>query len=554
MSAAPKKSRRWMLLLLAAVLVLAPGAYFLLKPSPFDGKVNALGLDLAQPDALIRSQSLSRLPPDLLRVPLARDVLTEEFVDYYEQHEQRLALSGTLRRLAYEHQLSLPERVLESVFDEPAEVALWRGGDGALKHFAVAMTRNGLARTLQMLLPLAPEVQLSTVGELHGGKARLLVLEYGYGHRLLLAARGDRVVALSDPGMLLQSADEAAEGEEPVQDGAAAAVITRLLDMDADEVSPFAEHFALAAPGGKGHQLVVGASFYAMGYQAFAPGVAALDFSFDDQGGWRTAMLVDGAALPAGGLDGSALWSALPHGASLCALAPVAWDRLSPLAEKLGVPVEKDKAAGGLGDLFTGPATVCWYGDSRLYTPLFVATLKADVDAATSARLTTVFGAATGIGGEVEAEADGSGADGLRLWRKQVPSVFGSGPADERQLVPSLASSGRLVLFSPDAALVDKAVDVAAKRYPALADSLPAASQTIALLDPAPMAALLRKEVFAALPRSEETLLRNAADAHLLPRLQVLSSYPALRLVRGGEVAQGRQWQPLQWESAAPRR
>ena len=54
--------------------------------------------DLKRPDALIESASLSRLPKAVLEVPLLRDVLTEDFVFYYESNADRLGLTGTLRR------------------------------------------------------------------------------------------------------------------------------------------------------------------------------------------------------------------------------------------------------------------------------------------------------------------------------------------------------------------------------------------------------------------------------------------------------------------------
>ncbi len=553
------------------LVVIAVVAAVLLMPRRFDGTVNALQLDLSRPDALIRTRSLSRLPADLLRVPLARDVLTEEFVGYYESNDRRLALSGTLRRLAFEHSLSFPERVLESVFDEPAEVALWRGGDGSLKYFAVAMTRNAVAKALQLALPVVPkgDVQLSSAGTLLGTDVPVLVLEYGYRHRLLLLARGDRVVVLSDPGMLLGEAQdqesEAAEGDRKdvalPQDGQAAKLVARLLDAGAQQSSPFAGHFALAAAGAdEVHQLVVGAATLSFGYNTFAPGFDALAFSFDDKGNWRTAALLDGAALPAGGLDGAALWPAIPHGASLCALLPVDWPRLAPLAAGLqgadkAATEGANKAAGTVSDLFAGPAAVCWYGESRLYTPLFVAGLKTAAGEAEDARLAALFDAAVGNAKEKSMPLETSRReDGSRLWRRQVKTPFGSGKDDERALAPSMAVNGRVVMFSPDPVLVDKGLDVAGKLYPALSDSLPDGARTLAVVDPAPLAALLRKETFSALPRGEETVLRNAADAHLLPRLEALAKYPALRLVRGSDApGQARAWHAVTWESAAAR-
>ncbi len=563
-------SKKKFVFIALALVVLAVTATALLMPRRFDGTVNALQLDLSRPDALIRTRSLSRLPADLLRVPLARDVLTEAFVDYYESHEQRLALSGTVRRLAFEHSLSLPERVLESVFDEPAEVALWRGGDGSLKYFAVAMTRNAVAKALQLALPVVPkgDAQLSSAGTLHGTDVPVLVLEYGYRHRLLLLARGDRVVVLSDPGMLLGEAQDQASGQAnepaesgrkaaaPPQDGQAAKFLARLLDAGAQQASPFAGHFTLTAAGAdEVHQLVIGAATLSFGYNAFAPGFDALAFSFDDKGNWRTAALLDGAALPAGGLDGAALWPAIPHGASLCALLPVAWPSLAPLAESLQGAGADKAAAGNVSDLLAGPAAVCWYGESRLYTPLFVAGLKAPAGEAEDAQLAALFSAAVGKAPEKAAPLETSRRDdGSRLWRRQVKTPFGGGKDGERGLAPSMAVSGRVVMFSPDPALVDKGLDVAGKLYPALSDSLPDGARTVVVVDPAPLAALMRKETFSALPRGEETVLRNAADAHLLPRLEVLAKYPAFRLVRGGDApGQARAWQALTWESAAAR-
>ena len=59
---------RHVALLLAAGLLAACG-----QDSRDLGERSALGLDLQRPDALIESASLSRLPKDLLAVPLLRD-------------------------------------------------------------------------------------------------------------------------------------------------------------------------------------------------------------------------------------------------------------------------------------------------------------------------------------------------------------------------------------------------------------------------------------------------------------------------------------------------
>ncbi|MDR3086518.1 MAG: DUF2138 domain-containing protein, partial [Azoarcus sp.] len=446
------------LFLFVAVLLAASYAvYRVVSPAPFQGLVSGLNLDLAHPDALIRTDSLSRLPPDLLKLPVARDVLTEDFVDYYERHESRLSLAGALRRIAYEHKLDLPEQLLESAFNEPAEVALWRDGDGKLKYFAIAMTRNALARAIQLVLPiLHVDVQLQSGGKLPGLDADILVLEYGYQHRLVLVAKGNRVVALSDPGMLFEMDSESESANEapdtgkdskdnaaPPTQSAAAKVVARLLDSASKTspgVSPFAEHFQLKALADNSHELVLGARGFTFGYDAFTPGLAALALRFDHTGRWSSSALLD-AALSWQATD---LWAALPHGASLCTALPVDWAKFTPLLQALGLEAA---ATNAFVDRLKGPAAVCWYENARLYTPIFAAQLKADVDEAQANEFfalaknatsgedgTTSFDAQTRLGG----------------WQSKVASRYGVDKENSRSLTPALGVVRKVVLFSPD--------------------------------------------------------------------------------------------------------
>ena len=106
--------RRWRPLLLGlavALPVTAAGLFAWLEYEPQGERqlveANYLGLDLARPDVLIESASLGRLPKDVLKVPLLRDTLTEDLVFYYENNADRLGLTGSLRRIIYEHDLQL---------------------------------------------------------------------------------------------------------------------------------------------------------------------------------------------------------------------------------------------------------------------------------------------------------------------------------------------------------------------------------------------------------------------------------------------------------------
>ena len=126
------------------------------SPAPrLVGPLRPLGLDLAEPDGLIDTESLGALPRDVLAVPLFRDVLTEDLVTYYEQHPGRLTLGGILRRLAWEHDADLGDWAIRTVLDEPAQVALWRGGDGRIRHWLIVIRRNTVTRLMDTAARLA---------------------------------------------------------------------------------------------------------------------------------------------------------------------------------------------------------------------------------------------------------------------------------------------------------------------------------------------------------------------------------------------------------------
>jgi uncharacterized protein YfaA (DUF2138 family) len=476
-----------------------------------------------------------------------------------------MALVGTVRRIAYEHKLDLPERLIESALNEPAEVALWRDGSGRLKHFAIVMTRNTLSRAIQLVLPIVDDVQLKSAGTLQNTDVKILVLEYGYRHRLVLLAKGNRVVVLSDPGMLLapkaeeetpaQSEDPPAQSEKPpAQSEAAAALIAGLLEGKT-AFSPFAQRFQLNGPlSGKQHEVLIGARVFAFGYDAFMPGLAALNFTFDPKGKWQSAVLLDKTALPAQANE--RLWSALPHGASLCAALPVDWSRFAPLLKNLNEMSETSVVPETFAEQFTGAAAVCWYKDARFYTPLFVTRLKSSLkNEAHAKEFFSLLDATTNTASvNVTYSADINTKRGL--WEGNTPSLLGAPDDDgQRSLKPTLAVHQDIVLFSPDAALVKNALDVAEKRYPALRDSFDDTTDAnaFAFIDPAALSALLRKEIFAALPRDEETSFHNAANVYLSPRLDALAAYPAQRVrVAAAQPQKGapnplREWRALVW-------
>ncbi|OYO31266.1 DUF2138 family protein [Janthinobacterium sp. PC23-8] len=509
------------------------------------GPVNSLKLDLSRPDALVRTNSLSTLPRDLLTVPLARDVLREEFLFYYEQSEDRLGLKGSLRRIAYEHQLGWGDQLLRMVLDQPAEVALWRDADGSLKHFAIAVSRKQLTRILEEAAKVAlKDTQMSVAGSLRvdGDSVPVYALNYAWQRTLLFAAHGQRLVILSHPGMLYGGADHK-DG-----DGTAEKTVVSLLGKDADKQNVFHPQFHLDNAAPEGHSIAVKADFLSFGYQPFFGALEALRFDFQ-HGAWQSKVLLNGDKLKNGGKDGydsSALWPVLPHNPSACFSVPVDWSALQPVLKRLGSKTTEPVAP--LAEHLQGPAAACWYGNSRLHTPVFVATRKpqAGDDAAVVNIYGSLFEAAIGGKDPVRKSTGKDGAGEFVRWERTIATALGPTTA-------ALAVAGNTVVFSADGKLVDQVLAVRRKQAAAASDLLPDGAHTVGLIAPASLARLIQFEAFDTLPANNEPVLRAAANEHLVPRLDALKKYPPLRMVLKRQPASGTGmvWEALEWQEAA---
>ena len=280
---------------------------------PADADAPRAYRDLRKPDALIESVSLSRLPKEILEVPLLRDTLTEDFVFYYENNGDRLGLTGTLRRIIYEHDLTLKDSLVEELLDQPAQVALWRGADGRLRDFVVVLKRGGLARVLEPLAHIAADdQQLRKVGELAG--TSVYRLRYGNDKAMLFLSKGDRLLLLSNPRMLF---DDGGESDDSPLNAPASEDLEALLD--GDELFP--ERFGLPGRGELRQRITLNASVLAMGYQRFIPSFAGVRFEKGEQG-WSSYLALNEVERQPP-LDFAPVWQAMPMGASACVALPV---------------------------------------------------------------------------------------------------------------------------------------------------------------------------------------------------------------------------------------
>lgn len=480
--------------------------------------------DLAHPDALIRTTSLSKLPRDLLTVPIARDVLTEDLAFYYEQNEDRLGLSGAIKRIAYEHHLDWSDRLLINILNEPAEVGLWRDGKGALRHYAIVMHQNTLARVLQEAASVAlKDSQLKRAGEIDtgNGKATVFALEINPRRTFLFVSQGERIVLLSDPGMLFNASNK-------IVPAASAAVVGWLKTEGA-----LAQQFALdsinpesGATPATTHTLAVGAPTLALGYGAFLKGFRGLRFDFG--GSWSTSVWTDQKGLPAAIMGDARLWRAATANPAACIVLPVDWPALQKVIDTAN---KKPPEIASLATL-DGPALACWYGESTLYSPVFIARMKKSLPERRAA-MQALADWSIKSGGAVD--KGGKSAGNGMIWRATDNTA-------------ALAALDDYVMFSPDGALVDKALDTIARKYPSVADQLPTSDMTLALMMPHPLSKMAEQEVFKALGGAADANLLAAAQTHLPARMLALATYPPYRL----ELTTPKKgdWQRIEWRTA----
>ncbi len=556
---AAKTPRRWPALLIG--LCLAAGVagglgWFLHKPKAPPAQLASDKLGMSRPDGLLETHSLSQLPKDLLAVPFLKETLTEDFVFYYEAHADRLGLIGSLRRIIYEHDLKLQDSLIEQLFDQPADVALWRGADGRLKDFLLVMDRGGLAKVLEPLAKVAlDDSQLSKLSEVKVGAdaVTLYQLNYNASKALVFASHGDKLVVLSNPAKLYDPDNGALEETGGVSTKAIAAL------LNGDKLFPEAFGLPPRAPEVK-QRLSVNSSVLAMGYQRFIPNFAGLRFDMDDKG-WHSFLAMDELDKQPD-FDFKPIWQAMPMGASACVALPLAAEQQKPLLVKLGA---EESVAQALTEHMAGAAGLCWYADSRLYTPLLVASLNDDDSAKLDGDLGNLFGSMVGAyEGNVAEHAfpvvekqDGK----THQWQRQVSSNFGPYKAKDAEqpdaitgkafMRVSLARHGSTLLFSLDDKLVDKALGTLDKRFPPLADVLPKDLLMPIYFGPDSMAQLMQQETLDSLPQDMEPVFYNAAQTYLIPKLRTLGGYGkyALTLPKGSEPDGHWQWLPLEWKA-----
>ncbi|PVZ87087.1 DUF2138 domain-containing protein [Serratia sp. S1B] len=570
----PRRSK-YGFLAVGVILVISAAAWgvhhFLIAPhqiSPPKELVwhNDLQIDLRHPDVLIESQSLSQLPKDLLAIPFLRNTLTEDLVFYYQNNADRLGITGSLRRIIFEHDLTLRDNLLEMLLDQPANIALWHDQRGRLDHYMAVFKLSGLARLLEPLAKVAADdTQLERMDfapfKIGNDTVSVYQLQYHGSKPLFFASHGDNLLLFSDIAMLY---DQQSPSQDSTQTASALLSGTPL----------WSQSFGLKARDGSGddktatedkipHRISVSANYLGFGYQRFVPVFAGVRFEMQPQG-WASYIALNGSSTAENAsFDFSPVWKSMPMGASFCLALPVSQSvpeyllqRVAAISEQTQVVSKTDTQPLAI----SGNSGLCWYPDSHLYTPLFVSNLENSVDAETDSKLGALFDTTIRAKERESVEMVSRAIPQGNRWQREVSSRYGQYPVSDSATPQSLLGSnffrvslarhGQTVLFSLDDKLIDKALKTLDKNFPPIADVLPANAIVPVYMAPDALSGLFKQEAFASLPKNQEPIFYNAAQTLLLPKLTALAGQQryALVLPENIEVKEDWQWLPLKWQ------
>lgn len=517
-----QRHRRLYLLFIAIVgIATAWAGYRYFHKVRYKG-ISRIQIDMRNPDMLLATRNLAELPKDVASAPMLQGLVDEELVFHYEEDEARLSLEGSLRRLAYEHNLELQDHLLSAVLSAPAKIGIWRSSKGRPEHYVVALERNALGKLVEALARIAmDDRQLKQAGSFNiGGKTLpLLTLDIGGGRTLAFIAAGDRWVFMSDPALAL-------DGENKLTADAA-----EILGDLIHGKHPWQGKLP-AQESGK-HSFVIGRKALTMNYAHFLPALEGLRLNHDGKR-WNPELRINAQTLPEqydikGKL--AALWRNLPANAALCAAVPVNWKQTAAPVKELA---QDDAAVTATINALDPIGAICWFAGSRFNAPLFVAQAQSDLPAESTKVLTAIASKAWSVG----ATEDKAGE--AERFAASVPSLHGlrHDSAQERSFEPALARHGKVLYFSPDRRHVDAALAVATKKAPALGDLAGMQGAPVWLFyDPQRLGKLTRAEVQEVLPADEESFFRDVARQRLWPRLEAWGQKQTAAALASGQAS-----------------
>lgn len=514
-----------------------------------------LAVDLDQlaardPDVVVNTKAFTSLWRDILKAKPVSRIVNEDLLFYYDESEAALSLKGTVKRIAFERDMTVLDEFFAFLMERPLKLAYWKAYHGRLGHFLGITNRTGLTDLMTKLAPVAlDDKQLMKVFHTEGGvKHELYKLQYTPTDAIYFMNEGDDFIFMSS--LNLPHPDEVfRKNVFPEED----------LKLDEKEQ----------------HAVISSVNFLSFGYQFFSPSLEKVRFKFNETG-WTSAL--QAGELP----KEQGLLSAVPVFPAACSFAPVSMERVGKI---LSVPEE-------LNGKFEEEVAVCWYENSEIYSPLFVfkgkEALKAD-------QFKDLFASVTGTyekgilspeeleqrNQQIERMNNGETVDNLirakdfvkafdpvvssgdKVWRisREVSTPWGRYPSNKSKFGEDMRSRNffKLTLaqyrdyffFSPDDKLVENGIAALSKKYPNAGDVMKEGEFPLFLVDPGRLVKLMKESVLESLPVAEEALFRETLMKKLFPVLGKLEKEKPILAALTGK-ADGT-WKELEWRTYSSR-
>ena len=440
------------------------------------------------------------------------------------------------------------------------DLYVWKGHTNKPDHWLFVGNSDAFSKFSEVLAKVALDdsqlIQVDTI-KVDGNKIPLYALTY-QGKTGLFAATSERVVFLSDAGMLMDlkskpakelqleaKVDTDKDGNEKVTplpmpkaekpDGKLiserANMVEKLLSKRPENQQTINQGLGLSKAAQSQHSVYFSAAMLTLSYQDFMGGFQGSRFEFDGNT-WQQAIALKPSLLPSHEWNGTDLFAHMPHNAAFCANAPIEWNSLNTQAKKLPTATDVLSLAQ-----FSSPVLACWYAGSPAAAPLFVTKLpKTEQREAQMAALQQVFSDVIGAKEYTHKqrfEVSRKETQGVVVNERIVSARYGSHdiddlPADTAKELSATsyfpvryAVSGDYVWFSPNGDLVEQAVAVSQQQAPALAEQM---QQNPALLwvNGAELAKWLQQQTSAVI--AEDSDMRTVLSQRLTPKLRLISS------------------------------
>lgn len=511
-------------------------------------------IDIAKPDALIITKNFSQLPSDLIRHSFIKDLIDRNNFNFYQNNASLLGLRGAVKRISFEQNTTVLDKLLKFAFNKPAEIAFWKGHNGQLEYFMLVFKNSGTLGLSENLTWLAEEDdRLNYIGHRLFGLNKISTYELKYtgNRKVFISFSSDNIFVYSHQGITLP--------EKKVQEGWKPK-IQEIFGFKSG-IGIFAPLFGVSDESMK-HSLIINTTYLSFGYQRFFPSIMAV--RFDIKKDLLKTFVLTGKNENKDVTDSSILWKALPLNPSLCIALPI-----DPTAAKNGFNSFAPEIRNKLFGIFDGiesSTAICWYPGSKFYTPLFIVKSRGLEN-----KITDISYIFNELIGSLEAKVETNRYNkpfpvefkdlaAGHIWTRNISSPFGllsnSGESRDKMrfkkyLKVTLAYYKEYLIFSPDHELVLNSIEILEKRYPPISDSLPKSNlNKLLIFNPKEFTELLKKTMLESLPSNKDAVFREALSNNFFPTVKMFGDLPdvGLGMPIVSDVEIGR-WQRLKWEN-----